>query len=199
MLAAVAGFAICLPELNVTRDAYSEPATQVLLWGGVFLLLRAYEARSGAIAFVAGLAIGGTLMTHIDAVIYLAPLPLFAALGWLTARDRRGRRSLVRVLAFGLAGVIPAAVLGTLDVQARAGQYYDDLSPQMHSLYKLLAVTTALALVIVISWTARPAFARKLAAWTAGHREGLSNVASWAIGAGLLAAWACARRTPSRA
>jgi hypothetical protein len=190
VLAAVAAFALSLPELNVTRDAFSEPATQVLLWGGVFFLLRAYEARSGPMSFVAGLAIGGTLMTHIDAVIYLAPLPLFAALGWLTARDHQDRRSLAPVIAFGLLGVIPVGVLGTFDVQARAGQYYDDLSPQMHSLYRLLEATTALAVVVVVVWTASPALARRITSWSASRRKLLSSVASWAVGIGLLAGWA---------
>ncbi len=190
VLAAVAGFALSLPELNVTRDAYSEPATQVLLWGGVLLLLRAYETRSAAIASVAGLAIGGTLMTHIDAVIYLAPLPLFAALGWLTARDRRDRGSLAPVIAFGLLGVIPTAALGTIDVLDRSGLYYENLTPQMHALYRLLELTTILAVVIVVAWSARPALARRLASWTAGHRKLLSSVASWAVGVGLAAAWA---------
>jgi hypothetical protein len=190
VLAAVAGFALSLPELNVTRDAYSEPATQVLLWGGVFLLLRAYETRSGGMAFVAGLAIGGTLMTHIDAVIYLAPLPLFAALGWLTARDRRDRKSLAPVIAFGLLGVIPTAVLGTIDVLVRSGQYYENLTPQMHSLYRLVKLTAILAVVVVVAWTASPAIARRFSSWMAGHRRLLSDVASWSVGIGLLVAWA---------
>jgi hypothetical protein len=190
VLAAVAGFALSLPELNVTRDTYSEPATQVLLWGGVLLLLRAYETRSGAIATVAGLAIGGTLMTHIDAVIYLAPLPLFAALGWLTARDRSDRRSLAPVIAFGLLGVIPTAALGTIDVLVRSGLYYENLTPQMHSLYRLLKLTTAMAVVIVVAWTAGPAIARRVSWWAAAYRKLLSNAASWAVGIGLLVAWA---------
>lgn len=190
VLAAVAGFALSLPELNVTRDAYSEPATQVLLWGGVFLLLRAYETRSGAMAFVAGLAIGGTLMTHIDAVIYLAPLPLFAALGWVTARERSDRKSLAPVIVLGLLGVVPTAALGTIDVLVRSGDYYENLSPQMHALYRLVKLTTALAVVIVVASTASPAITRRLSSWVGGHRRVLGNVSSWSVGTGLLAAWA---------
>jgi hypothetical protein len=181
---------LSLPELNITRDAYSEPATQVLLWGGVFLLLRAYEARSAAVAAVAGLAIGGTLMTHIDAVIYLAPLPLMAALAWVTARDRRERRSLAPVIVLGLLGVVPTAVLGTVDVLVRSGGYYENLSPQMHSLYRLLELTTFLAVLVVGAWTASPAIARRLSLWATSRRRLASTVAAWVVGTGLLVAWA---------
>ena len=46
VLAAIAGLAVALPEIQVTRDSFSEAATQVLLWGGVFLLLhRTASAR----------------------------------------------------------------------------------------------------------------------------------------------------------
>ena len=55
-------------------------------------------------------------MTHIDAAIYLVPLPLLAALAWITARDEADRRSLARVIVFGLLGLAPTAILGTWDV-----------------------------------------------------------------------------------
>jgi hypothetical protein len=41
VLAAVTGLAVSLPQLNVSRDTFSEPAVQFLLWAGMFLLLMA--------------------------------------------------------------------------------------------------------------------------------------------------------------
>jgi hypothetical protein len=190
VVAAITCLALSLPELNVTRDSYSEPSTQVLLWGGVLLVCRAYELRSASVAFVAGLALGGTLMTHIDAVIYLAPLPLLAAVAWLTARNRRARRSLAPVIGFGLLGVVPPALLGTIDIQTRAGQYYDDLGGKMHALYALLGATTLLAAVVVGLSEAAPALYRRLTACAASNRRVASRVTSWIVGTGLLAAWA---------
>jgi hypothetical protein len=190
VVAALTGLAISLPELNVTRDTFSEPSTQILLWGGILLILRAYRTRRPALAVIAGLAVGGTLMTHIDSVIYLVPLLPLAVLGWLTARDREDRRSLVPVIGTGLLGVIPTAVLGTFDVQRRAGQYYDDLSSQMHSLYKLLAASVVLAMVIIVAWTLLPRVAGRVSSFAGTNRGLLAKIGGWIVGIGLLAAWA---------
>ena len=46
VLLAVTGVAVSLPELYVSRDPFSEAATQVLLFGGVWLMMRAWETRS---------------------------------------------------------------------------------------------------------------------------------------------------------
>ena len=40
VLAAVTAFGLALPQVYVSRDAYSEIATEVLLWGGILLLMR---------------------------------------------------------------------------------------------------------------------------------------------------------------
>ena len=85
VLAAVTALAVSLPELAVTRDTFSEPVTQVLLWSGMWLLLRSYEERRAWVGLVAGLLLGATLMAHIDAVAYLVPLPLLAAVAWVVA------------------------------------------------------------------------------------------------------------------
>ena len=190
VLAALTALAVCLPELNVTRDAFSEPATQVLLWGGILLVLRAYETGRGSVAFVAGLFLGGTVMTHIDAIIYLAPLPILCAIGWLISRRWSHRRPLAGPIGWGLLGVVPPAVLATFDVQRRAGLYYDDLSSQMHALYLLLAVTITLAVVFVGLWSARPELAHRASVYAAEHRGAWAVALGWAAGVALLIGWA---------
>ncbi len=190
VLAAIAGLAVCLPELNVTRDTFSEPLTQILLWGGILLLLRAYSVRSEGIALLAGVAIGGTLMTHIDAAIYLVPLPPLAALALITARVRDDRRSIARLIGFGFLGLAPTAILGTLDVWYRAGQYYDDLSGQMHSVYKLLGLSTGLSVVVTAVWMASPSLARKASALASRYRNRVGVAAACVVGGGLVLAWA---------
>jgi hypothetical protein len=185
VVAAVTALGISLPELSVTRDTFSEPSTQVLLWLGIWLLMRTYEERRVPLAFLAGFAVGGTLMTHIDAVVYLVPLPLLGALFWLTAKSSSERRSLLRLFAATLIGLVPPAVLGTFDVQRRAGRYYSDLRPQVVSLYHSLALATAVAVVILIVWpTIRP-----LRHWLTSRRGAIAVVAGWIVAAGLLLAW----------
>ena len=185
-LAAVTALALTLPQLYFSRNTFSEPATQVLLWGGIWLLIRAYDERRVSVAILAGLSIGGTLMTRIDAVAYLIPLPILAAVGWLAVRSRDDRASLVRIYAATAVAVLPPAILGTVDVQRRAGLYYDALHHQLFGLYTLLALSSA-ALVGTIL-LARPL--QRPVNWSAIRRNQISIVAAWVIGGGLLLAWA---------
>ena len=146
MLAAISALAVSLPQLYFSRNTFSEPATQVLLWGGIWLLLRAYEERSTSVAFVGGLAMGGTLMTRIDGVAYLMLLPLLAAVGWLAARNPgRAITAPADILAV-VVGVLPPAILGTIDVQRRSGPYYHALHHQVRELYAVLGLSTLVAI-----------------------------------------------------
>ncbi len=184
-LAAVTALAVALPQLYFSRDTFSESATQVLLWGGIWLLLRAYETRRVTVAVVAGLAIGGTLMTRIDAVAYLIPVPLLAAAGWLAAHSPDDRRSLLRVYTAVLAGALPPAVLGTIDVQRRSTLYYVVLRNETLELYILLAASMVAAVVMVLA-LGGPS---RLASWLYIQRNRISIGAAWVIGLVFLVAW----------
>jgi hypothetical protein len=185
VLAAVAALAVSLPQLSVTRDTYSEPATQLLVWGGIALLLRAYEERRLGVAFIAGVSIGATVMTRIDAIAYLIPLPLLAALGWLAARSVAQRRSLLRVYAAALVGIVPPVAIGVLDVQRRAGNYYHDLHGQVWKLYLGVILTTVIALAAILVW---PRLGR-FGGWLNVHRGRLSVTAVCVVAIGLTLAW----------
>jgi hypothetical protein len=195
VLAAVTALAVSLPQLYFSRDTFSEPATQVLLWGGIWLMLRAYESRRVPVALVAGLAIGGTLMTHIDAVAYLIPIPILAAVGWLAARSREDRRSLLALYTAFLVGVVPTAVLGTIDVQRRAGLYYSALRGSVMGLWALVVLSIVVAVVVVILWRHSP----QLVDWLRARRNRISVAAVWVIGAVLLLAWSLRPAGPTTA
>jgi hypothetical protein len=184
MLAAATGLAISMPELMVTRDTYSESATQVLVWSGIALLLRGWQTRRATVSLLAGLMIGATLMTRIDAVAYLLPLPLLGAVGWL-ATPREQQRTLLRPYAAVLLGATLPAIIGTLDVQRRAGTYYDDLRSQMIRLYVALGLSVIIALVVVILW---PRLGR-VRGWLTAQRGRLGLAAAWVVAIGLGAAW----------
>jgi hypothetical protein len=186
VLVAVTGIGVSLPEVYVSRDPFSEAATQVLLFGGVWLMMRAWSTRSRGVAFVAGLALGGTLMTHIDAAIYLVPLPILGALGWLAASARGERKGLAGVYAAFVLGVAPPAVLGTLDLQRRATLYYDALGKQMHEIYTALGAGVLVAIALVLLWPRLPWLRQQLGR----RRRQLSVLAAWVVAVGLVAAWA---------
>jgi hypothetical protein len=186
VLAGVTALAVSIPELYFSRDTFSEPATQVLLWGGIWLLLRAYETRRWTVGFLAGLVIGGTLMTRIDAVVYLVPIPLLAAAGWLACRPVEDRRTLLRVYGAVLLGALPTALVGTIDVQRRAAVYYHGLHSEVSHLYAFLALSALASIVIVVVAKALP----RVGAWVQAQRKGLSIAAAWIIVIGFVLAWA---------
>jgi hypothetical protein len=186
VLVAVSGLAVSLPQLYVSRDTFSESATEILLWGGIWLLLRCHAEGGMRLALLAGLAIGGTLMAHIDGVIYLVPLPLIAAAGWLAQSDPIRKWAVAKQCAAFVAGALPTAVLGTIDVQRHAGGYYAALQGKVHLLYASILGTTILAILAVVAWTVWPVIGR----WAIGRRDQFAAVAAWAVAVVLIAAWA---------
>ena len=123
---AVLALAFVQPELDVMRATYSEPAGQLILLGGMAIVVDAFAAgelvpglwprrRNGdsgtaaAIApsiaaqglFVGGLVLGLVSVVRIDAIADLFPLvPLF---GWLAFRQTIGWRRFAGGILLGLA------------------------------------------------------------------------------------------------
>jgi hypothetical protein len=190
VLAAVTALGIALPELNVSRDSYSEPAVQFLLWAGIWLLLVAYERRRLGLSLLAGLTLGGTMLGRIDALVYLIPLPVVAALTWVACSTRHERRSLARAYAAVAAGLLPVAALGTFDVRNRAGHYYADLHGQVHQLQVGLLLSVALAVAVVTIWPLLSGRLSTLRTWVLSRRNAIGLLCGVVAGLGLLAAWA---------
>jgi hypothetical protein len=117
---AVLALALVQPEIDVARATYSEPAAQLLLLGGLVIVIdaliaghllpgRVPAAGTTPIApifaerglFVGGLVLGLVFVVRIDAVADLAPLvPL---VGWLAYHRAHGWRRLAGGLLLGLA------------------------------------------------------------------------------------------------
>jgi hypothetical protein len=77
------GLALTLPEEFFSRSAYSEPLTQILLFGGLCLLLDAFDLVDGPYrirAGLAGLALGLTVLVRIDALRDVLPVLAYAGL-----------------------------------------------------------------------------------------------------------------------
>ena len=186
-LAAVSALAVSLPQLNVSRDTYSEPAVEFLLWVGIYLLLKAYESRRFGVALLAGAALGGTMLGRIDALVYLIPLPLVGAGTWVAAPS--SRRSLARMCAAVALGALPLAVLGTIDVRDRAGSYYTDLGSEVTRLHGAFVLSVVAGLVLVLMALLFAGRFAGLTEWVREHRQGIAVTLAFVVSIGLVLAW----------
>ena len=184
-VAGVAALAISLPQLHIVRDTFSEPSTQLLLWSGLWLTIIAYERRSNSLALVAGALFGGTVMTRIDALVYVVPLPLVAALAWLAEQPAR-RRRLAAVIGAFVAGLVPPVILGSFDLVTLTGFYYRDLEDEITRLRLALIGALGLSLALVLIW---PRLGRART-WLAPKRRSLSILVGFALVALLVFGWA---------
>lgn len=189
VLAAVGALSLSLPQLNVSRDTYSESSAELLLWSGLWLTLVAYQRRRFGVALLAGAALGGTLLSRVDALVYLIPLPIVGALALLAARTRGERRDLVKMHLGVLIGAVPVAMLGTLDVILRAGRYYADLHDQVLRLQLSMAGSLLLAVALLVVWPTLAPRAAGVTGWVTARRQGLAIGSALALVLGLLAAW----------
>ena len=190
VLAAVGALALCLPQLNVSRDTYSEPSVEFLLWAGIWLVLGAIEGRRPPAALLAGAALGGTMLSRVDALAYLIPLPALGVVAWLFTRSDPDRRRIARTLTALTLGIVPMAVLGTVDVVNSAGRYYSDLRSEVHALQAGLALSVLAAVLALVGQRFVAPRGRALVRRAAGNRNAIGAVAGCAVAFGLLAMWA---------
>ena len=137
---------LAYPDLQAARSAFSEPAAQLLLFGGLSLLVDAGRAVSSRVATsahaVAGLLIGLVVLVRIDALVELTPLvPVLAVLA-ITGRRRDA-------LATGT-GLAVGVGLGLLDGFVLSRPYLDTIAHQV----RLTAVAIAVAVVATVVVTA---------------------------------------------
>ena len=185
VLAAVTALAVSLPQMSVARDTYSETSAQFLLWSGLWLLLTAYERRRLGVALLAGMAVAGTMLSRVDALVYLIPLPILGGITLLAARSRDDRRFLWRMYAALALGAVPMTILGTIDLMYRTGGYYEALRPQITLLRLGFTASMVVALVLIVVW---PRLGT-LRSWIDQKRSTLGAVAGAVAILGLLAAW----------
>ncbi|MCY9785596.1 hypothetical protein KIK06_17050 [Nocardiopsis sp. EMB25] len=149
-LAAVV-LAVCLPQQWVSRFTYSEPATQILLLGGLVLAYDALSRRSflrdrwsaqHTLAAAAGLSFGLGLVVRIDVLRDLLPVLGFVGLLLLA---RRGQALPL------LGGLLVGAGMGLYAGYGLSRPYLDYLSD---SLNPLLVITAVVIVVTVVATAA---------------------------------------------
>jgi hypothetical protein len=111
-LAALA-LAVCLPEQFTSRSDYSEPLTQILVMGGLCLVvdsLNSDEVRARVLAALGGLALGITLLVRIDGASDILPLIPYCGL-LIIGRRPQALPLLGGLVVGGLYGAVDGLVL----------------------------------------------------------------------------------------
>jgi hypothetical protein len=121
--ATIAG--LTMPFTMFARDAYSEPITTVLVFGGLWLLHLAHRSGHLGVWLVAGLALGATCMARVDGYLYLAPVVLALVLAVRLAPLARGRSTLVGAAACA-GGLALTTAVGLWDTATLTGGYFDE-------------------------------------------------------------------------
>ncbi|MDZ7678657.1 MAG: hypothetical protein U5K29_08895 [Acidimicrobiales bacterium] len=201
--AAIAALAVSPVQVFFSRDAYSEPLTQILLFAGLGLLLDAMSpasprptlsrprlsrpSRALATGAVAGLLLGATFQARIDGVGLLVLIPMWLALALRTAPGS-DRREMVRTAAAVAAGAAVSISLGLVDLALRSPSYLERLTPELLALLGTLVVVAMLAVAgVVLADRAPPWWVRARDRWnaplgaTAAVLVGLGAVLGWLV------------------
>jgi len=184
--AAAAVLALSLPQQYTSRGTFSEPLTQVLLFGGLCLLADSltvnrnrdrypdrdqdrdhgkpdWPGQDKVLAALAGLALGLTALVRIDALSDILPAVPF--LGVLLAARRR------QAVPFGV-GLVVGVGYGLADGYLKSRPYLNLEAPSLRPLALIAAVTvlvTAIGIAMTTSQKARNTAERILATKTAQH------------------------------
>ena len=188
-LTATAAFAISLPWVHMSRDAFSEPLAVLLLFAGLTVLWDATTTGSGWRAWAAGLLLGAVAMTRVEGFVALLPL-----VGWavVTARSarRRGpaaRRTSARLVGGLLVGLVTTTGLAVADLVLFSSWYLDDLGGLLRAVAGALVVLLVAGAVLVAS--SPLAAGRERDEVPARRRDGLGWVSALAVVAVAGAGW----------
>jgi hypothetical protein len=136
-----------------SRAPFNEPLVQVLLFGGLCLLIDSFGVRRRVLAGLGGFALGLTVLASIASVGVL--LPAFPVLAVLFAARRPQAGS------FG-AGLVLGIGTGLVTARMLARAYLSTMSAQLHLIglcvfgcYAVSALTLLLAIPAVRAWVRR--------------------------------------------
>jgi hypothetical protein len=155
--AAALVLAVCLPQQYTSRSTFSEPLAQVMLYGGLCLLIDSFVVGAGrrralpaswrdgpspntALAFLGGLSIGLTLLIRIDGISDLLPaIPFLGAL--LVVRKPQA-------IPFGI-GLFIGAAYGFADGYLLSAPYVSTLGSSLRLLAVIALGTVAVTVVVM--------------------------------------------------
>jgi hypothetical protein len=147
-LLAALGTALAYPDLHQARSAFSEPSAQLLLFGGLALLVDAGRRRAARLQLcsyaLAGLVIGMVSLVRIDALVEL--VAFVPVLVLLAVRDR-----IAAAISTAL-GIAVAVSLGLTDGYVETRPYISSLGHQLHLTVAAAVLVTGITAIATWLW-----------------------------------------------
>jgi hypothetical protein len=149
-LAPMAAFGLTVAHIALSRSAYSEPLTELLVIAGVLWAWRGIKERSTTLVVTGALLTGATTLIRIDGALFAAG----ALLGIVVALalSDAGRAWRVRTGLIALAAQAAAVAFGYWSLWRWSTAYADRLGEQTHSLINVYMLLAGALLVWVIAW-----------------------------------------------
>jgi len=151
-LAPMAALGLTVAHIALSRSAYSEPLTELLVIAGVAWGWRGIRERSAALVVAGALATGATTLIRIDGALFAAGALLGLVVALAVSDARRAWR--VRTAVLVVAAQAATVAFGYWSLWRWSEAYADRLGEQTHSLINAYALVAGVLLVWVVSWIA---------------------------------------------
>jgi hypothetical protein len=184
-LAATLALALCIPQVSFARDSYSEIPSQILLFAALALMVDRRGLPHWRRALVAGLFLGATQATRIDAMAFFIGVPALIAVAWLREQDRSSRRALAAPAGAFVLGLGPGIALGLVDLMHHSGDYWTRLWHDERTLIALVVASTVVSVAVVLAWRRLLPVVRALPwnglSWLAAAGVVIAGAAAWFV------------------
>jgi len=149
-LAPMAAVGLTVAHIALSRSAYSEPLTELMVIAGVAWAWRGLTERSSVLVVAGALATGATTLIRIDGALFAAG----AVVGIVVALALSDAPRAWRIRTGVLVVTVQAAsvAFGYWSLWRWSTAYADRLGDQTHTLINAYVAVAGLALVWVVSW-----------------------------------------------
>jgi hypothetical protein len=151
-LAPMAALGLTVAHIALSRSAYSEPLTELLVIAGVLWAWRGLREKKAPLIITGALVTGATTLIRIDGAVFAAG----ALLGIVVALALSDAERTWRVWTAGSVVAVQAATVafGYWSLWRWSAAYADRLGDQTHSLIHAYALAAGVALMWIATWTA---------------------------------------------
>jgi len=149
-LAPMGAVALTVAHIALSRSAYSEPLTLVLVIAGVLWAWRGLRERSAAMVIAGGFVIGATTLIRIDGPLFAAGALVGIVVALALSDAPRAWR--VRTGALVVVGQAAAVAFGSWSVWRWSEGYVERLGSQAQSALEAYGLAAGVCLVWILAW-----------------------------------------------